>query len=292
MPRLREREAEIQRPRSVCARYFRGILCPMNDKPVAYDRIRDLSTVKTALPRFLKGAEKSAVLILHGFRSYPGILDYLGGRLHQAGHTVSVPRLPGHGTNASDFRRATWKDWFRRCEDAFLDLRADFETIHVVGSSAGGVLALLLASRYPAAKLLLLAPAIINSNRLIWLTGLLKHFIRRIKDDGKLDGHDLNNPDVQYLADEYWQWMWSKPAHELFKLQRKAKKQLRNITADTLILMTKKDNTVPMKAAVLIERNIRAENVRRVVFEHSNHHLSNHVEKEQVADEAVAWFKR
>lgn len=263
----------------------------MNSEPVTYGHIRHLSTVKTALPRYFKGDGKSAVLILHGFRSYPGILDYLSGRLHQEGHTVSVPRLPGHGTNVSDFLNATWKDWFKRCEDAFLDLRANFETIHVVGSSAGGVLALLLASRYPAAKLVLLAPAIINSNRLIWLTGLFKHFIRRIKDDGKLDGHDMNDPDVQYLADEYWRWIWTKPAHELFKLQRKATKRLKNISADTLILMTRKDNTVPMKAAVLIEKKIRAEAVRRVVFEHSNHHLSNHVEKEQVADEAVAWFK-
>lgn len=264
----------------------------MNGEPAAYDHMRRLSTVKIALPRYFRGDGESAVLILHGFRSYPGILDYLSGRLHQAGHTVSVPRLPGHGTNVSDFLRATWKDWFRRCEDAFLDLRANFETIYIVGSSAGGVLALLLASRYPVTKLVLLAPAIINSNRLILLTGFFKYFIRRIKDDGKLDGHDMKNPDVQYLADEYWRWMWPKPAHELFKLQRRAKNRLKNIAADTLILMTRNDNTVPMKAAVLIEKKIRAEIVRRVVLEHSNHHLSNHVEKEQVADEAVTWFKR
>lgn len=248
-------------------------------------------TLRIALPRFYSGSVDAAVLVIHGFMSYPGILDNLSDALHGAGFTVSVPRLPGHGTNADDFHKSTWKDWFRRCEDEYLDLRARFDTVHVVGSSAGGVLALLLASLYPVSKMVLLAPAIINTNRLILISGLFKHFIRRVRDDRDLEGHDEDNPEVLYLADEYWSWMWPGPSHELLKLQRRTRKTLGGISADTLILMSAEDTAVPMGAAALIKEKITSRCVKISVFHRSNHHLSSHVEKEKVADATVAWFE-
>ena len=53
-------------------------------------------------PHFFQGGDK-AILLIHGYTGSPREMLWLGTQLHKAGYTVSIPRLPGHGTNKEDF---------------------------------------------------------------------------------------------------------------------------------------------------------------------------------------------
>jgi carboxylesterase len=100
-------------------------------------------TRASTVPFYREGSNGEAVLLLHGYNGYVPDLVYCAERLHQKGFTVLIPRLPGHGTNASDFQQSGWKDWLRRSCDSFFDLKSAHRKVHVLGFSMGGMLALI-----------------------------------------------------------------------------------------------------------------------------------------------------
>nr|XP_061811367.1 thermostable monoacylglycerol lipase-like [Nerophis lumbriciformis] len=65
-----------------------------------------------------------------------------------AGHTVEMPRLPGHGTTVEDMLTTSWDDWSAHVESVYLDLAGRCERVVVTGLSMGGALTLWLASRH------------------------------------------------------------------------------------------------------------------------------------------------
>jgi carboxylesterase len=87
----------------------------------------------------------TGVLLCHGFTGCPQSLrpwaEYLAG----AGLSVSLPRLPGHGTTWQEMARTRWEDWFAEVNRAFDELQSRSDEIFVMGLSLGGCLALRLA---------------------------------------------------------------------------------------------------------------------------------------------------
>ncbi|MGC9313172.1 MAG: alpha/beta hydrolase [Sediminispirochaetaceae bacterium] len=254
-------------------------------------RLKDLPDTTrvqgVGMPDCLEGDNGKAVLVIHGFTGLTDDMRYLAERLNQAGYTVSLPRLPGHGTNHIDFQLTGRRDWLRRCIDSYLELRSRFDTVYVTGLSMGGLLTIILASLFPVPRIALAAPAIINTNKKIYLTPLLRFFIGRVRSPYDEEPED---PQREYIASEYWRWRYAAQIYELLRLQRQARRALRTVEADTLTIVSKGDASVPLTAADIIENNIAAVKKRRLILEKSPHVLVNDVEKEQVAAEIIDWF--
>jgi len=244
-------------------------------------------TVKKSLPIFLQGGEKG-VLVIHGYTSSPHDFEYMAHELHKAGFTVSVPRLPGHGTCGEDFLTTTRHDWLRRVYDAYYDLSAVCKEVYIVGLSMGGVIALILAAHLKPKKLVTLAAATHTIDNRIKITPLLSLFTKKMvrENDEKYD-----NPDLQYLKNEYWSFNWPKQAAELYKLMKLARKSVPEIVSETLVVAARNDNTVPLSAAEFIYKNIKSEKRKMLIFEKSGHVLSNDVEKEEVTKAVIDWLK-
>jgi carboxylesterase len=125
----------------------------------------------------------TGVLLCHGFTGSPQSLrpwaEYLAG----AGLSVSLPRLPGHGTTWQEMGRTRWEDWFAEVNRAFEELRTWSDEIFVMGLSMGGCLALRLAELHGAAVrgLVLVNPSITADTRLFMLAPLLKLFVPSLK---------------------------------------------------------------------------------------------------------------
>jgi carboxylesterase len=235
---------------------------------------------------FAGGAE--AVLILHGFTGRTANAAYLASRLHERGYTVRVPRLPGHGTNGADFSQSGWRDWLRRSVDEYLELAALHSRVSVVGMSMGGVLTLILASRFPVSSIVLCAPAIQVRNRWIWLIPL----VGRLKPRGVKPFYEAesSDPDERNLEDEYHRYTWYRQIAEFRRLQRIARRRLRFVTAPTLTLVSKADDTVPPAAASYIREGIAAAEQETVTLANSGHVIINDVEREAVADATLSWI--
>ena len=104
--------------------------------------------VPSALPRLMVGSRDTGILLLHGWTGYPGQHYFLGEALNREGYTVSIPRLPGHGTDRTDFLKSGAADWIRRAEDAFMELGTIKKQVIPVGVSMGALLALHIGARW------------------------------------------------------------------------------------------------------------------------------------------------
>src|SRR5580658_3749695 len=96
----------------------------------------------------LPGAEPFAasngphgVLVLHGFTGCPQSMRPLAEAFADAGFSVELPLLPGHGTGVEDLVPMRWPDWMAAAEAAYLDLAARCDRTVVAGLSMGGTLA-------------------------------------------------------------------------------------------------------------------------------------------------------
>jgi carboxylesterase len=246
----------------------------------------DTSVHEPALPAFLPGGSK-AVFLIHGYTGNVSEMMHLAERLHQSGFTVSVPRLPGHGTCIPDFLQTNRHHWLRFCLDHYLDLSARYDTVYVAGLSMGGLLSVLVAEIFRPEKIALLAPALKVRNPLIHLTPFLSPFVSRLRREYESDPEE--NPALRAIHDEYWKYEYPRQVAQLYALQKQAKRGIARVAADTLVIVSEKDRTVPVQTGAYLERKLVCP-VRTVVLKESGHILTTDVEKERVAEEVIQWF--
>ena len=161
------------------------------------------------------------VLLCHGFTGTPqtlrGWADYLAGQ----GLTVSLPRLPGHGTTWQDLAKTGGDDWLAEVDSAFGRMTGRCEQVFVFGLSMGGCLALRLAeARGRAVRgLVLVNPSLAADTRLFLLAPVLKHVLRSlpgIASDIKKPGeHELGYNRVPVRAAATLPRLWNETARNL-----------------------------------------------------------------------------
>ncbi|HEY7016601.1 MAG TPA: alpha/beta fold hydrolase [Streptosporangiaceae bacterium] len=132
---------------------------------------------------FTRHGGATGVLLCHGFTGSPQSLRPWAEYLAEAGLSVWLPRLPGHGTTWQEMARTRWEDWYAEVDRAFDELRAKSDEIFVMGLSMGACLALRLAEvRGPAISgLVLVNPSITADTRLFLLAPALKFVLPSLK---------------------------------------------------------------------------------------------------------------
>ncbi len=203
-------------------------------------------------PQVLPGAEPLShaagpvgVLVIHGFTGSPQSMRPIANACIAAGHTVEMPRLPGHGTTVDDMLTTDWDDWSHHVEQVYLDLAHRCEKVFVTGLSMGGALTLWLASRHQA----IAGIAVINSagepnaERTAGLAAVV--------DSGQITidaiGNDIAKPGVIELAYD------RTPLAPLLSLVHAVSDfDLPAIGCPTLIMVSDQDHVVPPETAQYI----------------------------------------
>ncbi len=116
-----------------------------SDPELLYKEERNLANQ----PFYFEGNNNKAVLLIHGWTSVPYEVRRLGKYLNENGYTVSGPMLSGHGTVPKDLENIKWTDWLEDVRNEYLKLKKNHEKVYVTGTSIGGNLAVMLASKYP-----------------------------------------------------------------------------------------------------------------------------------------------
>lgn len=97
---------------------------------------------------FLPGS-RIGVLLVHGLAGTPAEMKIVGKRLNKYGFSVLCPRLAGHCATEADLVHTTWTDWADSAVHAFEEMSKHMDAVFVGGLSAGAVLSLHIARRYP-----------------------------------------------------------------------------------------------------------------------------------------------
>lgn len=207
---------------------------------------------------------RSAVLFIHGYTGYPGELEYLSDALFRAGYTVCVPRLPGHGTDRSDFMSTGASDWIRRARDAYIELQAEYGHVLIVGHSMGGAIATILAADYAPVSIALLAPALDLSDKRIWLTPLIGRITPVLRED-KLPAPEDSEGERLRLHTEYRSDQLVRQAGQLVLIVKTARKALPRIRSKIIVISGEHDAAVPASVGLRIAAT--AKNAAELRFE-------------------------
>ncbi len=248
------------------------------------------TVVREALPLYLKGPGDKAVLIIHGYTGYTGEYYPLARKLHQMGYAVSLPRLPGHGTNRHDFKSTGWKDWLNHVDNAYADLAAEYSRVFIVGLSMGGILTLILAARYNPERIVLLAPAMAVRNRMFYLTPVLRYLVWDIRK--KWESNETASADRKALGNEYWTRIMLGQVAQVRKLQKIAKRHLRAVQSPVLLVLSRADATVSEKAADIIRNGLKRTPMKEILLEDSHHVLLTGCDKEFVEAQTLTWIEK
>jgi carboxylesterase len=140
----------------------------------------------------------TGVLLCHGFTGSPQSLRPWAEYLAEAGLTVSLPRLPGHGTTWQEMARTRWEDWYAEVDRALDEMRPATDEIFVMGLSMGACLALRLAELHGEAVsgLVLVNPSVTAESKLFLLAPVLKLVLPSLK--GVIS--DIKKPGVTELG--------------------------------------------------------------------------------------------
>jgi carboxylesterase len=210
---------------------------------------------------------RTGVAICHGFTGSP--LSVLPWAEHFAsqGYAVTVPLLPGHGTDWRHLARTRWSDWYNSFEAAYLELEGRTETTFVAGLSMGGAIALLTASRHNVAGVSVVNPGLSFYDRRVRVIGVLKYFQRTtlpIQEE---------QPTAAATNDGDYSRTPLAAVHELKKLFGAAARSLPRVAAPVQVFKSRTDAVVPPTSLVLLRKGL-GENLAEVVDLHSSGHVA------------------
>lgn len=209
-----------------------------------------------------------AVLMLHGFTAGPQSVLPWAETLADAGATVRVPLLAGHGTRIADLAQTTAEQWRRGVQRTLDAIFAEgFDKIAVAGLSMGGTLALDAARHRPVDATLVVNPALSfkpKDQLGVFLAPLMDQIIPTV---GPLAG-DINKPGV---TEEAYQRTPVAAVHQLARLFATTRRRLDKIESPVVLYWSPRDQIVPKSSARILRRSLAPELLTTVVLEDSFH---------------------
>ena len=178
------------------------------------------------------------MLVLHGFTAGPAGLLPWARAFADAGYTVDLPLLPGHGTRWQDLAATKHTAILETVHRAHAQLAATHTRVFVAGLSMGGALALNLASTHAVAGLALVNPGLTIASPLApftWALRFVAPSVAGIANDIARPGGNEHAYARTPVAG----------VHELRKLFRATVKTLPRITAPVLVFRSNTDHVVP-----------------------------------------------
>lgn len=235
-----------------------------------------------------------AALLLHGFNDTPQSMAYLARAMHDAGWSVLVPRLPGHGVRLDimvrESRAPLWKS---AVDDAYTSLRESHGQVVVCGQSMGAALAVLLSrSHAEIPALVLLAPYL----GMPWKLRAQLSFVRLLQSPstyryGRGGERSLHDPEARRQALGPGVITVSTMT-ALRDIAQEADAALPALRAPVLYLQSREDNRITVAHAEREFARIGSSHKAQRWLTGCGHIISNDYGRADVASQTIAWFEQ
>jgi len=214
------------------------------------------------------GDGRVGALCLHGLTGTPYEVRPVARALAARGIRARGPALPGHDTSPEELRRVKHGEWLSAARSEVAKLRAEHETVFLVGVSMGGAVSLTLASEGLVDGLAVIGtPLRLRPAGLVLLVPLAKHFHRYLP---KREGSDIQDP-VARARHPGYRKMPLASIHELMRLQAHLRGRLHRITVPILVAHGVHDRTARPRDAHRIAGEVSSDARRLRFLERSGH---------------------
>ncbi|MCX6500009.1 MAG: alpha/beta fold hydrolase [Arthrobacter sp.] len=224
------------------------------------------------------------VAICHGFTGSPLSVLPWAEYLASQGHAVSVPLLPGHGTDWRDLARHRWQDWYGAFEAAYLDLAAGTRSCFVAGLSMGGTIALRAAARHRVAGVAVVNPGLSFYDRRVRYIGVLKHLQRTTVPLREAESTAAPTQDGDYSLTPLH------AVHQLRKLFTATLRELPAVEAPTLVFKSDTDAVVPPSSLDLLRKRLGSRELSVVRLPGSGHVATRDVDAPVIFAQSARFF--
>lgn len=206
------------------------------------------------------------VLLCHGFTGSPQSLRPWGEYLAAAGLTVSLPRLPGHGTTWQEMSHTRWEDWYSALDKALADLRGGCAEVFVMGLSLGGCMALRLAEVHGDGirGVVIVNPSVTNDVPLLRLAPVLKFVVASVPGVAG----DIKKEGAAELA---YTRTPVKAAATLPQLWSLTQSDLEKVTQPVLVFHSPQDHVVKPESVRILRERLTGGNLNVVELADSYH---------------------
>jgi carboxylesterase len=226
------------------------------------------------------------VVLCHGFTGMPGSMRPWAEALAEAGLTVRIPLLPGHGTRWQDANRTTWQQWYGELERSFDAVRGDCPHTFVAGLSMGGTLTLRLAEQRGAevAGAIVVNPSLFTTRKDAKLLPLLRRAVPSLPPVG----NDLKKAGVIEPA---YDRTPVAAAYQLSHLWKLTNAELGRITQPLLVLTSRDDHVVEPENSARLLASVGSTEARQVWLEDSYHVATLDNDLPLIVEQSLAFIK-
>jgi carboxylesterase len=224
-------------------------------------------------------------LVLHGFTGNPQSMRGLALALADAGFTVEMPLLPGHGTDISDMVPTRWPQWCEAADDAFTALAARCDAVAVVGLSMGASLAVWLAEHHPeVAALSVVNPLVTPPDTAT--TGFIEAMIEGGDEIAPGIGSDIA---MEGSVESAYPELPLRAALSLFEGVEEVEAKLGSVTCPVLVFTSKQDHVVDPTSSDVLVGGVKGP-VEQVVLERSYHVATLDYDKDEIEARTVEFL--
>ena len=227
------------------------------------------------------------VVACHGFTGSPASLRPWAQFFADAGLSVRLPRLPGHGTRWQDLQLTRWPDWFGSVEAAFHELRERCDHVFAVGLSMGATLALRLAEVHGpnVAGVVAVNPSLMSRRRAMVALPLLEKLIASV--DGI--GNDIAKPGVSETG---YGRTPLRALRSLTHLWKTTRADLGRVNQPLLVFRSAEDHIVEPENTALLLQSVTSSDVEERVLDHSYHVATLDHDAELIFAESLRFIRR
>ena len=247
-------------------------------------------SVRPGAEPFSHDGDDVGVLLCHGFTGNPSSLRPWAEELAAAGHTVRLPRLPGHGTTWQEMGRTRWQDWFGEVDKAFRELRARSRVVVVGGLSMGGALALRLAEVHGGGEngvngLVLVNPAVKLEDRRLAAVPVARWVVPSFPPVG----NDIKKPGS---VEDAYDKIPSHALHSMLGFYKVVAADLGRVDQPILLLRSPEDHVVPPSSSAFVLSQVASADVTEILTEDSYHVVTLDNDAPTVFRESLAFVER
>jgi len=229
-----------------------------------------------------------AFLLIHGFCAGPDEMKTFADLLTAKGIASFSVQLAGHGTKPEDLSGAKWEDWYESAKEGLNYVKTwNPEYLLIAGISMGGAIALMLAKENEGIDgMILFAPAIAVEGILPKFVPILKHFMKDREIDVVKAQEQYDIKRTKYAREPI------RAYHELFKLQKKARRSMMDVSIPTLIFHGSNDKTINHKFGKQVYDSIKSSDKQFILIEGGEHVITCHYTRAEAYPHAEAFISR
>lgn len=234
-----------------------------------------------------KGANaKIGVILVHGFTGSPISMRPWAEYLLQKGYSISVPLLPGHGTNPADLNLVKWREWPAKVEEELDWMLSQGMKVFIFGLSMGGGTTLHVATKRSRDLL-----GIVLVNPMIhvkFITPQIAWAISRFQKMRDSVGDDIKKPGV---TEHGYDSLPAVGVYQLLKMLSYTRKRLHDVTVPLMLFHSKDDHTLPVTNTEIIMQGVGSIPKQRIELVNSYHVATLDYDQEIIFENSLIFLQ-